>query len=157
MRFKIVDPNGAVSFVAPCHELKMIAAACSKNPRDLHELLEYTRDLDPHIKRRVVQALAVFDEHNTSDDRDMIHQALDSSRPEETPAFRIVDSKTRDASLTPVKAGLVIFNLVAKRIVQVQNSYANLQRQDRGRVRENGRPTRGFYRYRLPEEWQLVP
>jgi hypothetical protein len=59
--------------------------------------------------------------------------------------------------LQPVKVGLIIFNLRAKRIVQVQNSYGVLHRSDRGRYFENGQPTDRLYFYRLPSDWSLVP
>jgi hypothetical protein len=59
--------------------------------------------------------------------------------------------------LEPVRYGLVVFNLIARRIVQVQNSYANLERSDRGRIRVEGKPVRRLYQYSLPEEWSIVP
>lgn len=157
IRLNIIDPDGTVSFVAPCHMIKVITAACSRNPNNLEELLEYTRPYDPDLKHSVTNELAVFDEHNVEGETSAIRSELASRRPEEAPAFRILDSSTREVSLIPVKAGLVIFNLMAKRIIQVQNSYADVQRQDRGRVRRDGKPMRMLYRYRLPDEWQLVP
>jgi hypothetical protein len=59
--------------------------------------------------------------------------------------------------LEPRRLGVIIFNLKARRIVQVQNSYSELLRSDRGRVRVDGRPTRQIYRYSLPEEWAILP
>jgi|GEM_PF-183653 len=73
------------------------------------------------------------------------------------PVFRVIDETTRNESLQPVKVGLIIFNLRAKRIVQVQNSYGVLHRSDRGRYFENGQPTDRLYFYRLPVDWSLVP
>jgi hypothetical protein len=69
----------------------------------------------------------------------------------------VVDDVTRQASLQPVKAGLVLFNLKQKRIVQIQNTYADIQREDRGRVRKKGRVTGRYYDYRLPPDWQVLP
>ena len=52
---------------------------------------------------------------------------------------------------------LVLFNLPQKRIVQVHNTYAEVQREDRGRIRKAGRPTGVYYHYQLPAEWAIVP
>ena len=73
------------------------------------------------------------------------------------PVLRVLDDETRRESLEPVKIGLVIFNLLAKRIIQVQNSYGVLKRSDRGRYFENGQPTERLYFYRLPSDWSLLP
>ncbi len=157
MRFNIVDPDGTVSFVVPCHALKVLTAACARNPTTLAELLDYTEQYDASLKPLVRSGLAVFDEHNTRENPSTIRSVLATRKSEDTPPFRIIDATTREASLLPVKTGLVIFNLVARRIIQVQNAYANIEREDRGRIRENGTPTRRLYYYRLPSEWQLVP
>ena len=69
----------------------------------------------------------------------------------------VLDEQTRRASLEPARLGLVVFNLPARRIVQIQNSYANLERSDRGRVRRNGQPVQTCYSYTLPDEWSIVP
>ncbi|MBN9392024.1 MAG: hypothetical protein J0I20_28565 [Chloroflexi bacterium] len=73
------------------------------------------------------------------------------------PVLRVLDDDTRRESLEPVSIGLVIFNLPAKRIIQVQNSYGVLKRSDRGRYFENGQPTERLYFYRLPTDWSLLP
>ena len=73
------------------------------------------------------------------------------------PVFRVVDDLTREASLRPVKAGAVIFNLKEKRIVQMMNSYQEIRRTGRGRVFDGDRHTETIFQYRLPEEWALVP
>jgi hypothetical protein len=73
------------------------------------------------------------------------------------PVLRVLDDETRRESLEPVKIGLVIFNLPAKRIIQVQNSYGVLKRSDRGRYFEHGQPTDRLYFYRLPSDWSLLP
>jgi hypothetical protein len=73
------------------------------------------------------------------------------------PVLRVLDEETRHESLEPVSIGLVIFNLPAKRIIQVQNSYGVLKRSDRGRYFENGQPTERLYFYRLPGDWSLLP
>jgi hypothetical protein len=51
----------------------------------------------------------------------------------------------------------VLFNLKQKRIVQIQNTYADIEREDRGRVRKKGRVTGRYYDYRLPPDWQVLP
>jgi hypothetical protein len=71
--------------------------------------------------------------------------------------FRVVDSITREASLRPVKAGAIIFNLKAKRIVQLMNSYREIRRSGRGRIFDGSGYTETVFSYRLPREWALVP
>lgn len=73
------------------------------------------------------------------------------------PVFRVSDTETQQRSQEPAGAGLIIFNLKAKRIIQVQNSFGQLQRSDRGRYHENGKPTERLYFYRLPADWSIVP
>ena len=73
------------------------------------------------------------------------------------PVLRVFDAQTRQESLEPVRIGLVIFNLTAHRIIQVQNSYGVLKRSDRGRYFEDGQPTERLYFYRLPSDWSLLP
>ena len=105
----------------------------------------------------ILCGLAVFDEHNTRDNHQAIHGALDHCRPHEMPVFRVVDGRTREASLTAVHAGVVIFNLQAKRIVQIQNSYAEIPRRGRGRAVKPASPERRLIKYELPTYWALVP
>ncbi len=157
MRFTVVDAEGVVSFVAPCHAMKMMVAACSRDPQDLNQLLVYLEEYDPDLVAYIRSGLAVFDEHNVDGNYQHIHRALAASRPHETPVFRVVDEVTRDHSLNPVKAGLVIFNLIDRRIVQVVNSYGEIRRSGVGRVRDRGLPTSRRYRYRLPPSWRIVP
>jgi hypothetical protein len=157
IRLTIVEEWGNVSFVAPCHSLKALVAGCSAQPETLAELLVAAKPYDARLHDYVLAGLAVFDEHNLDGRNQSIHSALATLPPYETPVFRVVDDETRKASLEPVKAGLVIFNLMEKRIIQIQNSYAEIKRIDRGRVRDGGVPTRQVYRYRLPPNWSIVP
>lgn len=157
MRYTIIDHGGVVSFVAHCDALSAIVAACAQNPRTLEELLEAAEGYYRPLREYVLCGLAVFDEHNVPGRYQAIHAALKILRPQETPLFRVVDEVTRQASLQPVKAGIIIFNLPSKRIVQVMNSYAEIQREGRGRVHDGQRPTGRTFRYRLPREWALVP
>ena len=161
MRFTVIDRQGTVSFVAPCNALKALVAACSKAPANLEALLAATAGYDTELKDYVLNGLAMFDEHNGRDSyeqiKGMITYAEDQRTQHQIPAFRVVDPATREASLEPVKAGLVIFNLKERRIIQVHNTYADVKRRDRGRIHEGGQPTRRLYHYELPLEWQIVP
>lgn len=157
MRLTMIDTLGSASFVAPAHGAKVFTAACSRSPATIDELLQIARPFDAELIEEVVDGLALFDRHNSPGDYAAVHDMLARLKPQEMPPFRVVDEATRAASLAPVSTGLVIFNLPAQRIVQVQNSYSSLLRQDRGRVRTSGRPTRHLYRYQLPDEWRLVP
>jgi hypothetical protein len=163
MRFTVIDHAGTVSFVAPCTALKALVAACSKaaTDLDLEGLLSAATPYDTDLKDYVLDSLSMFDEHNSHGSYEQIHSALDYAEEQRTqhavPAFRVVDEPTRKASLEPVKAGLVLFNLKSRRIIQVQNTYADVKRRDRGRIHEGGAPTRRLYHYELPHEWEIVP
>ncbi|HET8524284.1 MAG TPA: hypothetical protein VFL82_13700 [Thermomicrobiales bacterium] len=157
MRYTVVDDTGTVSFVGPCHVLKALAAGCSRGASDHRALISLLDDYDGGLSNQVLHGLMLFDEHNTAKDPHVVHDWLEHRPPVEMPPFRVLDEVTRNASLQPVKYGLIVFNLVARRIVQVQNSYADLRRSDRGRIRVAGKPTRKLYRYDLPEDWLIVP
>jgi hypothetical protein len=157
IRFTVIDRDGTTSFIGPCHAIKMLVAACSRLPKTVNELLEFTRPYDSAFVTDVVSGLNVFDEHNTSDDSHSFRAAIAQSPATSLPPFRVFDEAARVASLEPVKSGLIVFNLMARRIIQVQNSYEDISREGRGRVRQDGQPTRLLYRYRLPEEWSIVP
>jgi hypothetical protein len=161
MRFTVVDNEGSTSFVAPCNALKALVAACSKAPSNLEELLSVAVRYDSDIKDYVLNSLAVFDEHNSHANHDQIQTAIDYADEQRSahnlPVFRVVDEPTREASLQPVKAGLVIFNLKERRIIQVHNTYADIKRRDRGRIHEGGEPTGRLYHYSLPMDWRIVP
>ena len=122
--------------------LEALVAACAAAPRTLGDLLEATSPFAPELKDRVLSGLAVFDEHNAPGNLARIHAAFEYCRPEEVPVFRILDSATREISLKPVRAGVVLFNLRDKRIVQLQNTYAEIQRKGRIRVPRTGRRDR---------------
>jgi hypothetical protein len=157
IRFTIIDERASSSFVGPCHAIKMLAAACSRHPSGITQLLQYTRTYDEAFARSVESGLAVFDEHNTRENYAAFRELMESTDPADLPPFRVVDERTRQLSLKPVATGRILFNLKARRIIQVQNSYAEVLRSDRGRVRQNGRPTRTLYYYSLPEDWNIVP
>lgn len=161
MRFTVIDPAGTVSFVAPCNALKALVAACSKAPANLHDLLSASKRYDDELESFVLNSLAMFDEHNGQENYGNIHSAIEGAYEQRThheiPAFRVVDEKTRKASLEPVKAGLVLFNLKERRIIQVHNTYDDVKRKDRGRVHVGGVPTKRLYHYELPIDWKIVP
>ncbi|HET7095002.1 MAG TPA: hypothetical protein VFI22_16030, partial [Thermomicrobiales bacterium] len=102
MRFTIVDVAGTTSFVAPPHALKMLTAACSKGVSDYVELLRRAEEFDPALFGKVIAGLA---DDVAADWRDA--------------AFRVTDEATQHRSLEPARYGLVVFNLPARRIVQV--------------------------------------
>jgi len=159
MRFTVVDPRGRVSFVASCATLEALVAACASQhqPRTLEQLLHAAEPFVGDLSERVLSGLAVFDEHNSPSNFRWVHAALDYCAPHEAPVFRVVDPRTEEVSLSPVRAGVVVFNLVAKRIVQLQNTYSEIRRKGRIRLVRNNQPTDRVHRYELPPDWSLVP
>ncbi len=157
MRYTIIDQRGGVSFIADCHVAYAFTAACSQNPATLEDFLDIADRYHRSVKEQVLCGLAIFDEHNVGPERLVIHSAFDHLPPEEQPVFRVMDERTREESLRPVKAGTLIFNLPAKRIVQMQNGYPMLERRGRAPVFDGERLTNRVFIYRLPEDWTLVP
>ena len=157
MRYTIIDPAGKVSFVGPCVALHALVAACSRQPSTLNELLDAAAPYASDLRDNVLSGLAVFDEHNSPSNYRNILAALDFCRPADLPVFRVYDERTQEASLTPVKAGVVVFNLLDKRIVQIQNTYSEIRRRGRVRIMEDGRLTNRVRKYELPPDWSLVP
>lgn len=157
MRFTVVDDAGTVSFVGPGHAMKMLAAGCARGAADFWALLDALGRYDEEFARAVADGVRVFDEHNTPDDHAEVARRLATSEPSERSPFRVLDEVTRLRSLEPTGAGVVVYNLAARRIVQVQNSYAELERRGRGRIREGGRPGRRLYHYALPDAWTILP
>ena len=158
MRFTVVDDEGAISFVGPAHALKVLAAACSRHPADHRALITLAGDYDTDLAHHVRRGLTAFDAeaHPPGADHPPGPNGAAGGAETEDP-FRVVDEPSQRRSLEPARAGLVVFNLKARRIVQVQTSYANLERRGRGRVRRNGKPTRALYHYELPADWTIVP
>lgn len=147
MRYTIVDANGTISFVAHCEALGALVAGCASCPTRLDQLLLATQRYDSRLHDYVSSGLAVFDEHNGPGNYEAINAALTHLPPHEVPVFRVVDDRTREASLSPVKAGVILFNLRARRIVQIQNTYADLSR----------RTPRGIARRLQAAGWSLQP
>ncbi|MGI8643306.1 MAG: hypothetical protein ACR2LS_04235 [Thermomicrobiales bacterium] len=155
MRFTVVDERGALSFVAPAHLMKAFTAACAQGANDALALLTHAAAWDHQAVAAIRRDLHVFDEHHTASEPEQIDTWLKST-PKARP-FRVLNSQSRRISLEPAGAGLVVFNLVKRRIVQVQNSFAELRRRDRGRIRRDGKPTPELYRYELPPDWAILP
>ncbi len=157
IRFTVAGDDGTASFVGPAHAIKMFVAGCAQNPRSIRELLDFARPFDEQYFTSVVNGLASFDEHNLREDTAAIETEIMRKPHTELPPFRIYNEATRAASTQPARLGLIIFNLVARRIVQVQNQYAEIRRRDRGRIRQHGEPVKRLYHYRLGNNWSLVP
>jgi hypothetical protein len=157
IRFTVADRDGTTSFVGPGHVIKMLVAGCSRQPETLYDLLEHTRRYDDQFAIGILNGLSVFDEHNVRNDTSAIEARFRESPSADWPPFRVFNDATRRASTQPCQAGLIVMNLKEKRIIQVQNSYAEIQRRDRGRIRADGKPTRALYHYDLSEDWALVP
>ncbi len=157
LRMTIIDRDGAVSFIAHGEALPALLKACATNPGDMDELLARSEPYYQGLHERVVNGIAMFDERNSAGHYDAIHAALERARPDESPLFRVVDDVTREASLQPVKAGAVIFNLIDRRIVTLQNGYREITRNGRGEIFDGERLTGATYTYRLPNSWALRP
>jgi len=127
MRYTVIDDRGAVSFVGACEALPALITACFQGATTLDEMMERIDRRQRRMAEFVLSGLAVFDEHNAPGNYEAIHEALDHLPPHELPVFRVVDERTRQASLDPVKAGAIIFNLPKRRIVQLVNSYAEIK------------------------------
>jgi hypothetical protein len=157
LRYTVIEGRGGISFIADAAALPALCYACAENPASATEMLELVERHYRGLQERVLNGLAIFDERNTPGQYDAVHQALDFCSPHEQPPFRIVDDRTREASLQPVRAGAVLFNLAKKRIVQLQNSYQEITRTGRGRIHDGQALTGRVFRYSLPREWEIVP
>lgn len=157
IRLTVVDGDGTVSFIAHASAAVALTAACSHNPTTLRDLLDASQRYDRALRSTVLHGLAVFDEHNLPDELSDIHTQLDQLPPRKTPVFRVLDPITREASLTPVRSGVVLYNLSARRIVQIQNTYEPLAQS--GEVNyHNGRfLSIRLLPYQLPADWLIVP
>jgi hypothetical protein len=153
----VIDKMGGVSFLTHGDALPALVKACASNPATVTSFLDAAEPFYHDIRDYVEAGIAMFDEHNTRGRYESIHKALTTLPRHRQPTFRIVDSLTQEASLRPVKAGLVIFNLKARRIVQVMNSYREIRRTGRGQVFDGRSLTDDTFNYRLPSDWALVP
>src|SRR5262249_46497252 len=112
---------------------------------------------DRALHRLVANGLAVFDEHNVADDLRAIHRQLTSLPARDTPVFRVLDAVTREASLRSVRAGVVLFNLPAKRIVQIENTAEPLALSGEVNYHNGTFLSIRQLHYRLPPHWSIVP
>ena len=156
-RCNVIDFKGTVSFVAPSHGLKVIAASIAVGSGNFSELMRHARVYDAEWASLVHRELMIFDEHNVNCVSSAFEGVVTAGEDADHRAFRIIDELTRKRSLVPSGLGLVVFNLNEQRIIQIHNNYADLRRTDRGRVRVNGKPTSRLFRYELPAEWAIVP
>lgn len=156
-RFNVIDQRGVSSFVGPAHTLKVLAAACSRGAESLQSVLELAVDYDPDWAQGVRQGLHRFDEHNLESLSSDFALVGSRDGDQQFHPFRVLDAATRQRSMEPASLGLVVFNLKERRIIQIQNRYADLMRNDRGRVRRNGHPTRMLFSYSLSDAWSIVP
>ncbi len=157
MRLTVVDERGTVSFVAHSSAALALTAACEQEPDTLAALLEASKKYDRGLHRLVANGLAIFDEHNLPDDMSAIHEQLSSLPPTETPVFRVLDAVTREASLRPVHTGVVLFNLLAKRIVQIENTYEPLALSGEVNFHNGKFLSIRQLSYQLPPGWSIVP
>lgn len=156
-RVNVIDQRGTVSFLAPPHGLKVLAASVSRGSQSFQELLYQARPYDAEWAESVLREVFFFDEHNVDELSDPFDEAVASGDDVDHPAFRVMTPSTRKRSLVPGRLGLVVFNLKERRIIQIHNSYDELRRKDRGRIRVAGEPTELIFHYELPDEWALVP
>lgn len=157
MRLTVVDPEGTVSFVTHASAVVALTAACSHNPTTLRELLDASRQYDRALRDTVVNGLAVFDEHNTSAEFSEIHAQLDKAAPDKTPVFRVLDPITREVSLRAVRRGVVLFNLPARRIVQIENRYEPLVASGEVNYHNGKFLSIRLLPYSLSADWTIVP
>jgi len=157
IRCTVVDERGAVSFIVHADALSALTAACSTDPPSLEGLLEGVEPYYHNLREHVLNGLAIFEERNARGNYQAIHRALRLCAPHDHPVFRVVDDFTREVSLRPVKAGVVIFNLRARRIIQIVNTYQEIRRTGRACVFDGSSLTDTVYNYRLPKDWALVP
>jgi len=156
MRFTIIDSTATTTFLAPPHALKAIAACCAGGAATMSQLISALAPYDNELSTTLRDQLAIFLEHNVPGETTWVTDRLRDDADYKEPVV-VFDEPTRLLSLRPGPLGVVVFNIPARRIVQIQNTYADLERSDRGRVRRNGHPIPEYYRYTLPDDWSIVP
>jgi hypothetical protein len=157
MRLTVVDPQGTVSFVAHTSAAVALTAACAEDPTTLDGLLQASRRYDHSLRGRVLEGLNIFDRHNSKDNLTIIHGLLATLPPRDVPVFRVYDDVTRQASLDPVRAGIVLYNLLHKRIVQIQNTYEPLRQSGEVNYHNGKFLSIRLLKYELPPHWSIVP
>ena len=157
MRFTIIDGEQAISFVDTCDMLAALVVTCAEDPRDIDELLSKCNRYAPGFCNWARNGLAIFDEHNAPGRLDAVHEELRTLPPHEVPLFRVLDETLREASLQPVKAGVVLFNLPERRIVQIHNTWAEVNRRGQLPVVGDSPDRPRYIAYELPEAWSVRP
>lgn len=157
MRLTVIDQAGTTSFVAHSSAALALTAACAENPTTLDDLLTASQRYDRGLRAMVQRGLAIFDEHNLPDQLDNIHRQIAELPPREIPPFRVFDPITLEASLRPVRAGVVLFNLPAQRIVQIENTYEPLSRSGEINFHNGKFLSIRLLPYELPPTWSIVP
>jgi len=157
LRFTVIDNEGTISFGGPGHLAKMMAAACAHSPASIDQVLATLATLDPSTTDSVRHGLARFDEFVVRDDATSIEEWIAQNDPLSGTAFRLIDPRLREATLTPLPLGVIMVNLPDKRIVQIENRYGPILRKDRGRMRRDGEPISQVYTYELSSDWSLLP
>lgn len=157
IRLTVVDTAGTVSFIAHASAAVALAAACADNPATLRDLLDASTRYDRALRDKVLNGLAVFDEHNLPDNLSDIHERLETLAPREIPAFRVLDPITREASLRPVRSGVVLYNLPARRIVQIENTYEPLAPSGEVNYHNGKFLSIRLVPYKLSPDWTIVP
>jgi hypothetical protein len=157
MRFTIVDQSGTISFVGDGFLMLPLVAACATNPATLPHMLARVDDIDRRLRNRILNGLAIFDEHNVEGNYHAIQAELQSPEVGKEPVFRVVDDLTRQRSLEPTRTGLIIFNLKDHRIVQVLNHFYAVERSGEVHLHTGSRYSRRTVTYELPESWSIVP
>ena len=157
MRLTVIDTAGTASFIAHSSAALALTAACSENPTTLDELLTASQRYDRGLRSQVLRGLSIFDEHNLPDELGAIHRQLAELPAREIPPFRVFDAVTLEASLRPVRAGVVLFNLPAHRIVQIENTYEPLARAGEVNYNNGKFLSIRLLPYELPPTWSIVP
>ena len=156
-RINLIDEYGTISLLSPAHGPKMLTAMAGLQFDSKKDMLLAVSALDSSWIWNVQSQLAMFDEFNVDELHDDWREMIERKDSAVHPAFRVIDPVTRARSLQSGSLGLIVFNLREHRIIQVQNSGIDLEREGAGRYREDGRPQGQMYSYSLPENWSLVP
>ncbi len=156
-RVNLIDERGTVSLLTPPHGPKMLTAVAGLGLESSRDMLEAVRSMDADWIRQVKSQLAMFDEFNVDSLDEGWQEMIEEADTVVHPAFRVIDGVTRSRSLVPGSLGLIVFNLKQRRIIQVHNSWDELERTGEGRYRVEGDAEEHMYSYSLPETWSLVP
>lgn len=157
MRLTVIDTAGTASFVAHSSAALALTAACASSPATLDDLLSASQRFDRGLRAMVLRGLSIFDEHNLPDQLDAIHRQIADLPARDIPPFRVFDEITLEASLRPVRAGVVLFNLPARRIVQIENTYEPLNRAGEINFHNGKFLSIRLLPYELPPTWSIVP